>query len=66
MGHPLHLKPGGAGLVPRLAKSDELPLQATYRGSDVHDGCHAAFDKFTGADVNEDRGTREPDTVSPT
>ena len=53
-------------LVPRLAKSDELVLQATYHGSDVYDGCHSIFDKFIGADINEVRGTRAPDTVSPT
>jgi hypothetical protein len=52
-------------LVPRLAKSDELPLQATYHDSDVHDGCHSIFDKFIGADVNEDRGTQAPGTISP-
>lgn len=33
-------------LVPRLAKSDELPLRATYHGSNVYDGCHASFDKL--------------------
>jgi hypothetical protein len=31
---------------PRLANSDELLLQATYYGSDVHDGCHTSFDKL--------------------
>jgi hypothetical protein len=35
-------------LVPRLAKSDELVLHATYHGSDVYDGCHSIFDKFIG------------------
>jgi hypothetical protein len=35
-------------LVPRLAKSDELPLWATSRDSNVHDGCHSIFDKFIG------------------
>jgi len=53
-------------LVPRLAKSDELLLQATYHDSNVHDGCHSIFDKFIGADVNEHQGTQAPDTVSPT
>ena len=37
-----------ASLVPRLAKSDELVLHATYHGSDVYDGCHSIFDKFIG------------------
>ena len=36
-------------LVPRPAKSDELLLQATYHGSNVHDGCHSIFDKFVGS-----------------
>jgi hypothetical protein len=35
-------------LVPRLAKSDELLLQATYHGSNVYDGCHSIIDKFIG------------------
>jgi hypothetical protein len=35
--------------VPRLAKSDELLLQATYQDSNVHDGCHSIFDKFAGS-----------------
>jgi len=35
------------GLVPRLAKNDELPLPATYHDSDVHDGCHTSFDKLS-------------------
>jgi hypothetical protein len=33
-------------LVPCLMKNDELRLQATYHGSDVHDGCHASFDNL--------------------
>ena len=33
-------------LVPRLAKSDELLLQATYHDSNVHDSCHTSFDKL--------------------
>ena len=33
-------------LVPRLAKSDELLLQATYHDLNVHEGCHASFDKL--------------------
>jgi hypothetical protein len=37
-----------SALVPRLAKSDELVLQATYQDSNVHDGCHSIFDKFVG------------------
>ncbi len=37
---------GSALLVPRLAKSDKLPLQATYHDSNVYDGCHASFDKL--------------------
>ena len=37
---------GRMALVPRLAKSDELPLQATYHDSNVHDGCHTSFDKL--------------------
>ena len=40
---------GGDQLVPRPAKSDELLLQATYHGSNVHDGCHSIFDKFVGS-----------------
>jgi hypothetical protein len=35
-------------LVPRLAKSDELVLPATYHSSNVYDGCHSIFDKFIG------------------
>jgi hypothetical protein len=53
-------------LVPRLAKTDELVLQGTYHGSDVYDGCHSIFDNFIGADINGVRGTRAPDTASPT
>jgi hypothetical protein len=37
---------GAKILVPRLAKSDELLLQATYQGSNVYDDCHASFDKL--------------------
>jgi len=32
------------GLV--LQESDELLLQATCHGSNVHDGCHTSFDKL--------------------
>ena len=38
-----------ANLVSRSARSDQLPLHATYHDSDVHDGCHSIFDKFVGS-----------------
>ena len=53
-------------LVPCFVKSAKLPLRATYQDSNVYDGCHLIFDKFSGADVNVDRGTRARGTVSPT
>jgi hypothetical protein len=40
---PGYLRQGA--LVPCLAKSDVLLLQATYQDSNVHDGCHSIFAK---------------------